>query len=134
LVAFFSFIRKWNIFVPSQTEFDPARHLSREAVFFHKDGVILSIIKAKTIQNAERVLKIPLPRIPAQALLLSFKMAPANSSCSPAFLYKNGTKVIPLTYSVFLSKLKRFLSVLGINNTLYSGHSFRQGVGVLPSL
>ena len=81
----------------------------------------------------KRVLKIPLPRItgslicPAQALLLSFKMAPANSSCSPAFLYKNGTKVIPLTYSVFLSKLKRFLSVLGINNTLYSGHSFRWG-------
>ena len=63
----------------------------------------------------KRVLKIPLPRIPgslfcpAQALLLSFKMAPANNSCSPAFLYKNGTKVIPLTYSVFLSKLKRFL-------------------------
>jgi hypothetical protein len=50
-------------------------------------------------------------------------MAPANSSCSPAFLYKNGTNVNPLTYSVFLSKLKRFLSVLGINNTLYSGKS-----------
>ena len=138
LVAFFSFIRKWNLFVPSQTEFDPARHLSRDAVVFHKEGVILSIIKTKTIQNAERVLKIPLPRIPgslvcpAQALLLSFKMARANNSCSPAFLYKNGTKVIPLTYSDFLSKPKRFLSVLGINNTLYSGHSFRRGV--LPSL
>ena len=114
-------------------EFDPARHLSREAVVFNKDGVILSIIKTKTIQNTERVLKIHLPRIPgslvcpAQALLLSFKMAPANSSCSPAFIYKNSIKVIPLTYSVFLSKLKRFLSVLGINNTLYSGHSFRWG-------
>ena len=135
LVDFFSFIRKWNLFVPSQTEFDPARHLSREAVVFHKDGVILSIIKTKTIQNTERVLKIHLPRIPgslvcpAQALLLSFKMAPANNSCSPAFLYKNSIKVIPLTYSVFLSTLKRFLSVLGINNTLYSGHSFRWGKG-----
>ena len=53
-------------------------------------------------------------------------MAPANNSCSPAFLYKNGTKVIPLTYSVFLSKLKRSLSALGIDNTLYSGHSFRR--------
>jgi hypothetical protein len=46
-------------------------------------------------------------------------MAPANNSCFPAFLYKNGTKVIPLTYSVFLSKLKRFLSVLGINNNTH---------------
>jgi hypothetical protein len=54
-------------------------------------------------------------------------MAPANNSCSSAFLYRNGTKVIPLTYSVFLSNLKRFLSVLGINNTLYSGHRFRRG-------
>jgi hypothetical protein len=53
LVAFFSFFRKSIIFVPSQTEFDPARHLSREAVVFQKDGVILSIIKTKTIQNEE---------------------------------------------------------------------------------
>jgi hypothetical protein len=56
-----------------------------------------------------------------------WKMAPANSSCSPAFLYKNDTKFIPLTYLVFLSKLKRSLSVFGINNTLYSRHSFRRG-------
>jgi hypothetical protein len=47
LVAFFSFFRKSNLFAPSQTEFDPARHLSREVVVFHKDGIILSIIKTK---------------------------------------------------------------------------------------
>ena len=84
LVAFFSFFRKSNLFVPSATQFDPQRHLTRQAVIFHPNGVILRVGKTKTIQNAERVLEISLPRIPgspmcpAQALLLSFRMAPCN--------------------------------------------------------
>jgi hypothetical protein len=48
-------------------------------------------------------------------------MAPANSSCSPAFIYKNSIKVIPLTYSVFLSKLKRFHSVWALTTPFIQG-------------
>lgn len=93
LVAFFSFFRKSNLFVPSQKDFDPDRHLSRETVQFTKQGAILTIRKTKTIQSKERTLKIPIPRIensplcPSQALLLSFKLTPTPNKQCPAFMY-----------------------------------------------
>lgn len=133
LVAFFSFFRKSNLLTPSVNDFDPDRHLSRHNVFFREDGVLLRISKSKTIQFAERCLDIPLPAIknsplcPSQALLLNFKMVPAVQTPSPAFLYRNGEDTIPLTYAVFLARLKTVLSIIGFDASLYSGHSFRRG-------
>ncbi|CAG2211241.1 unnamed protein product [Mytilus edulis] len=133
LVAFFSFFRKSNLLTPSVNDFDPDRHLSRHNVFFREDGVLLRISKSKTIQFAERCLDIPLPAIkklplcPSQALLLNFKMVPAVQTPSPAFLYQNGEDTIPLTYAVFLARLKTVLSIIGFDASLYSGHSFRRG-------
>jgi hypothetical protein len=133
LVAFFSFFRKSNLFVPSINIFDPDRHLSRQAVSFQTDGVLLTIRKTKTIQNGERVLLIPLPRIlgsplcPAQALLLLFKMVRCTAPVCPAFLFQSKGKTLPLTYKNFLTRLQHSLSQLGFDCSQYSGHSFRRG-------
>ena len=133
LVAFFSFFRKSNLLVSSQHEFDPSRHLSRQNVQFHPEGVILRIFKTKTIQFSERYLEIPLPSIqnsplcPAKALLLSFKFVPTVVSPSPAFLYWDNNSITPLTHAIFLPRLKLALSNIGIDHTKYSGHSFRRG-------
>ncbi|CAC5389298.1 unnamed protein product [Mytilus coruscus] len=122
-----------NLLTLSATGFDPDRHLSRQNVIFQLDGVLLRISKSKTIQFAERHLDIPLPIIknsplcPAQALLLNFKLVPAIKTPSPAFLYCIGKETVPLTYAVFLARLRSVLSDIGFDPSHYSGHSFRRG-------
>ncbi|XP_076108317.1 integrase/recombinase xerD homolog [Mytilus galloprovincialis] len=133
LVAFFSFFRKSNLFVPTLAEFDAGKHLSRQDIVFQTSGTLLRIRKSKTIQFANRLLEIPLPRIPnsplcpSQALLLHVKMIPAVSCPSPAFLYISKGTTVPLTYSTFLQMLKHSLSQLELDTSGYSGHSFRRG-------
>ena len=133
LVAFFSFLRKSNLFASSLQSFDPLCHLARENIKFHSRGVCLQLRKTKTIQFSERMLEIPLPRVtnsplcPSQALLLNFKQVPAISSPSPAFLYYVQGRPLALTYPVFLKMLKHYIGRLGFDCTQYSGHSFRRG-------
>lgn len=132
LVAFFSFFRKSNLFVPSSSEIDPSQHLTRSSVNFTSDEVILTVYKTKTIQHREKILEVPLPKIrnsplcPYQALSLSCKLTPA-SPASSAFMYMSGHKRVPLTYSRFLERLKISLTKLGYDSSKYSGHSFRRG-------
>ena len=108
LVAFFSFFRKSNLFVHSLAEFKPAQHLTRESVSFHTKGMVLTVTWTKTIQFRQHTLHIPLPRIPgsflcpAQALLLSTKMAPAPQHPYPLFAYITRRGVTPLICAGFL--------------------------------
>lgn len=133
VVAFFSFLRKSNLFAPSLSQFDHRRHLSRDDVLFNEQGVRLRIRSTKTIQFSDRLLEIPLPRIsnsplcPSKALLLNFKQVPALASPSPAFLFFEQNKLSVLTYATFLNMLKHYLSLLGYDSHSYSGHSFRRG-------
>ena len=111
LVAFFSFLRKSNLLIPSSHEYDPDRHLSRHDILFHKGGAVICVNKTKTIQFAQRKLTIPLPHIknsplcPANSLLLLTRLVPSGHRPSPAFLYKRKNLTIPLTYQAFLRKL-----------------------------
>lgn len=133
LVAFFSFLRKSNLFPPSTSTFNPMQHLSRSDIVFSKSGCVLNIRGTKTIQFRERMLCIPLPVVansplcPAKMLLLNFKMVPAVTTPSPAFLFLRGGNTHVLTYSIFLKMLQTFLKRLGYDCKKYSGHSFRRG-------
>ena len=64
LVGFFSFFRKSNLLIPSHLLFDPGRNLCANDVQFTDEGVILTVRWSKVIQFKERVLHIPLPKIP----------------------------------------------------------------------
>lgn len=133
LVAFFSFLRKSNLLVPSLTSFELGRVVCRQDVSFECTGASLLVRHTKTIQYKERGLCIPLPRIinspfcPASTLLLLLKLVPAPFEPCPLFMYTSGHKIIPLTYPTFLSRLKTTLQQLGLNSSQYSGHSFRRG-------
>jgi hypothetical protein len=133
LVAFFSFFRKSNLFVPSLTSFTPGLHLARDSVSFTPQGVTLRVTWTKTIQFRQRVLDIPIPRIassalcPAQALLLSFKISPSPPHPAPLFSYTSTSGLVPLTYPAFLARLNQLLLRGGIDPARYSGHSFRRG-------
>ncbi|CAC5397551.1 unnamed protein product [Mytilus coruscus] len=120
---------KSNLLVPPLQDFDPNRHLSRQNIQFHPEGVN----KTKTIQFSERSLEVQLPAIrnsplcPAQALMLSFKLVQSGIASCPAFLFKEGGQIVPLPQCSFLARLKDSLKEIGIDPIQYSGHSFRRG-------
>ena len=137
LVAFFSFFRKSNLLVPSAAAFDPQKHLRRSDIHLFKWGIMLFVRWSKTIQYRNRTLLVPVPRVehsklcPLSAVVHAFKLAGVLRSTEhdlgPAFTYQKNGALTPLTYSVFTHKLKLSLNKCGIDNTKYSGHSFRRG-------
>ena len=88
---------------------------------------------SKTIQYGQRQLCIPISRVPSSVLCpvkaykLLVNIVPAPHDY-PAFCYFSKDKCIPLTYSVFVSQLRTWLTAIGVNNVnKYSTHSFRRG-------
>ena len=149
LVAFFSFFRRSNLLVKSLSSFDPHPHLCRRDASFSSEGVTLEDRWSKTIQYRERVLYVPLPRIPnsplcsSQALLLSLRL-PNSPLCSsqalllslrlsispidgPLFTFSGPRGWVPLSGNLFNQKLLQLLARLNLDPSLYSGHSFRRG-------
>ena len=137
LVAFFSFFRKSNLLVKSITSFDSNLHLCRRDATFTEDGVSLAVRWSKTIQYRQRILHIPLPRIPgsplcpAQTLILALRLCNSPPS-APLFTYPTRKGWLPLTVQVFQDKLHKYLGMLNLNPSDYSGHSFRRGGHPLP--
>ena len=134
LVGFFSFFRKSNLFVQSHLLFDPSRNLCASDLSLTADGAIITVRWSKVIQFRERALHVPLPKIPnspfcpSTALLhLTIDSPPCNRPI-PLFRYSwLGASNVPLTCSGFVCKLKECLSLIGLDTSKYSGHSFRRG-------
>ena len=90
LVAFFGLLRKANLLSKGLAQFNPEKHLRRGDIFFFTDWVVVVNRWSKTIQFSQRVLTIPLPRIPQHplcrytALHNTFQKVPAPLS-GPAF-------------------------------------------------
>ncbi|MES9879856.1 MAG: hypothetical protein ABW185_03145 [Sedimenticola sp.] len=120
LVGFFSFFRKSNLLVPSHDLFDPARHLCASDAEFTSQGVILTVRWSKVIQFRQRILQIPLPIItdspfcPSTMLLQLNFDHPHGNLPVPLFRFKAGCKVVPLTSSIFTTKLHDCLRACGI--------------------
>lgn len=133
LVAFFSFFRKSNLLAPSWGLFDPKKHLSRSNISFDSSGAVISVTWSKTIQFSERTLLVPLPHIPDSPfcpsciLKLIFRLYPAPTHHFPTFTYRVNSHWCIVTYNWFLQKLKHVLSLIGVDPSKYSGHSFRRG-------
>ena len=88
---------------------------------------------SKTIQCRERRLVIPLvpisgsPLCPVSAFHHMSQLFPASVT-SPAFCCFRGSKLVPLTKSVFVRKFRELLTRAYITAAqLYTGHSFRRG-------
>ena len=132
LVAFFSFFRRSNLLVKSMSSFDPNLHLCRRDASFSSEGVTLEVRWSKTIQYRERVLHVPLPRIPfsplcpSQALLLSLRLS-ISPNDGPLFTFSGPRGWAPLSGNLFNQKLLQLLARLNLDPSLYSGHSFRRG-------
>ena len=134
LVGFFSFFRKSNLLIPSHLLFDPRRHLCANDVHFYPDGAVLTVRWSKVIQFQERILHIPLPRVPnsplcpSSALLRLNLESPPCTRPTPLFRYTwLGAENVPLTQKQFTERLQTCLDLIGLDSSKYSGHSLRRG-------
>ena len=134
LVGFFFFFRKSNLLGQSHLQFDPKRSLCTGDVQYHLDGAVLTVRWSKVIQFQERILQIPLPRIPGSPLCPStalLRLSLENPKCTnptPLFCYTwMGASYVPLTQKQFSDKLRDCLTRIGLNSSEYSGHSLRRG-------
>ena len=134
LVLFYGMFRKSHLLPHSARAFDPTRQLTRADFRFHTWGMLITIRWSKTIQFRERVVEIPLPRIPnsklcpTTATLHAFQL---SRSSSQAFTWNTADDTAGeaniFTYNMFMTKLRSHLTKLGYNPALYAGHSFRRG-------
>lgn len=130
LIAFFSFLRKSNLFCGHSSH--PNAFLRRKDVTFLKQGATLHIRHSKTIQYGDRVLLIPIPHIPRSylcpttTLLLAYKSVAAPPD-APLLSYPTPGGPKTLSYQTFISRLKAVLTHLGFDASEYAGHSFRRG-------
>ena len=129
LFAFFLFARKSNLVPNSKKEFKSGKFLRREDVYFQDDILLVIMRWSKTNQFGQRVLKIPLLRIPGSVLcpvtayLQMCKLIRAKSD-DPLFVLPH-KKVV--TYKIFQVVLKDLISKIGLDAQEFSSHSFRRG-------
>jgi hypothetical protein len=130
LTAFYCLFRKSNV-VPKDSNFDPECVLKRSDIVIDEDGknVLIYVNFSKTNQYQRSFHVIPIPANDDPALDLFRHVKNLFSSVkvpesSPAFMY---SKTSFITYRSFTDRLKRLLSMSGLDPSLYSGHSFRRG-------
>ena len=87
----------------------------------------------KTIQRGERILEIPLVKIPDSILcpVRAYKAmckAIPSATDAPLFIMPQNRTV---SYSMYQSKLKEYIQKIGKDPNSFSSHSFRRGFATL---
>ena len=133
LVLFFGMFRKSNILPSTIKDFDAKKQFVRSDFKWNSKGHIeLNVSWSKIIQFKERTFVVKLPAIhphplcPVKAMLHYFAECPVQTD-SPCFINPSKSGVVPLTCSVFVSKLKKVLSLCGVDPKRVGTHSFRRG-------
>ena len=132
LICFYGLFRK-NTLLPSCASDKSSAFLIRGDVSkltlssFH-----ILVRQTKTIQFGQRVLSIPFVACvdarlcPVSALIRHLAGSPLARDF-PLFSYKIGDRILCLSHTVFVKRLKVILGTLGFPASEYSGHSFRRG-------
>ena len=131
LTFFFSFSRKANLLPLTVGSFDHKTQVCRCDITFHTGYVLLRFRHTKTNQYGQRELTVPLAHLGGSVMspLLFLAMCKVLSppGCGPVFMYKKGPDYVPMTYRVFLDRLKQCLTKLGLDPDCFASHSFRRG-------
>ncbi len=127
--AFFLLARKSNLVPTTLQDLKEPKFLLRGDVLIEQHKLLVKMKWTKTIQFGQRVLSSPLVRVKSSPLcpVASFKdmisKIPAGPG-SPLFVLKSGK---PVTYNMYLKKLREILSKCDVDPNSYSTHSFRRG-------
>lgn len=134
--AFFCLLRKGNITATSKAGAERDLQAARRADLrwsAAEGGYTLTLRATKTIQYRERELKLSLPILgdpricPTRAMR---RYLHASAAATSELLMQSPEAAggwAPLTYAVFLEKLKATLRQAGVNPDAYAGHSLRRG-------
>ena len=128
LFAFFLFARKSNL-VPDTPNYKDKKFLLRQNVKQIDKILIVSINWSKTIQFGQRILEIPLVRIPGsvfcpvRAYQNMCKKVKA-SRVDPLFSLPKGKCII---YAEYQKKIRELVREIGLDPESFSSHSFRGG-------
>ena len=127
---FFGFFRAGEITVPSKTSFNPNHHLAWgdvSADCASKPSCIRVHLKVSKCDQFGKVVNVFLgvtgcPLCPVTAC--SAYTAVREPTAGPFFIQGDGT---PLSKGSFVQQVKALVSDVGLDASLYSGHSFRIG-------
>ena len=129
-LCFFGFFRSGELTVPSVTSYDAASHLSRSDVSVDSLSdpqtlrIHLKMSKTDPFRTGVDVFvgRTHCPLCPIAAVLAY--LTKRGPQPGPLFRFCNGQ---PLTRGRFVAEVKEALALAGIDNSQYSGHSFRSG-------
>jgi hypothetical protein len=132
LIGFFGMLRKSSLLLKF-TNSPPEMGLCRsDLINMTADSFVLVVRRSKTNQFGRRTHQIPFvvcsdsSICPVRAVLVhltSSKLPPASN----LFSFVQGGRATVLCHTAFVAKLRRGLSVLGLNPSLYSADSLRRG-------
>ena len=128
LIGFFGMLRKSNLIPDKVDSFDPKKQLTRSHITFYQDIAILNITWAKNIQHQQRVLHIPLFRIPDSPLCpVSVLRALTNLPGKPHYPLFGYNGKVGYTYTQFQKRFRKLLKKAGYRSMAFSSHSLRRG-------
>ena len=126
----FLLARKSNLVPTTLQDLKDPKFLLRGDVSIEKHKLLVKMKWTKTIQFGQRVLSSPLVVVknstlcPVAAFNDMISKIPAGPG-SPLFVLKSGK---PVTYNIYLKKLREILSKCEVDPNSYSTHSFRRGM------
>lgn len=125
VLSFRSLLRKSNILPENYS--DISDHVVRcNQIRWTNYGCCLEVVSSKTIKCRERILRIPLVRVPGSPLCAVHYIEKAwqkkPSLDSPIFVYNNK----PILYREGLSYIKHLVSCIGLDPTRVGFHSLRR--------
>jgi hypothetical protein len=132
LVGFFGMLRKSSLLLKFANS-PPESGLCRSDVEnLTIDHFVLVVRKSKTNQFGRRVHRVPFVSCTETSLfpvnaLLSHLVASKLPSSANLFSYVEVGRTIILNHADFVRKLRLGLSAIGLNPSLFSGHSMRRG-------
>ena len=134
-ILFFGLPRVGNLLPYTASKFSVFKHLTWDKIELCHDGIIINLQVTKTIQNFERVLRIPISGynkrkeycvvsgLNKMKSLKDYPMKPKD----PVFNVYDEGKWAPMTKKRFGNFLKAHLEYLGIDLRLITPSSFRKG-------
>lgn len=135
VLSFRSLLRKSNI-LPDKAS-DIGEHVLRcKHVIWTEYGCLMEVISTKTIKCRERILKIPIRRIPGSVLCAVHYIERSMQNGildgnSPIFVYKQK----PILYREGLAFIKKLVLCIGLDDSKVGFHSLRRsGAQYLNSL
>ncbi|PPR04749.1 hypothetical protein CVT24_006895 [Panaeolus cyanescens] len=140
-VAWAGFLRCGEFTIPSKSKFNPTTHLSRSSITFYPSiddpsHVRLSLPASKTdpFRKGVSILLAKAQsnpsRCPVEALRKLFTLHPAPKE-APLFV-DDLNEALPRDH--FIKRLKSSLTSLGVEESGYSGHSFRRGAATSAAI